>query len=1343
MQSSAKVDAGGEAVASPGFEAHGWYQAELPATALGTLVEAGEYPDIFHGTKLREVPGQGPRAQNFSNHKMPEDSPFAVPWWFRRSFRLDPKELAAGERVSLEFDGVNYRARVWLNGSVIAEPTEIVGTYREFEVDITDQLSPSGDNVLALELFAPKPCDLSNTWVDWNPSPSDKNMGIWRDVWLTRTGPAALRHPAVLTALEADGSARLTVLADLENRGDEPVTALVHGEFEGHRFSKTVTLAPQSRARVLFTAEDAPCLHVREPELWWPRHLGDPALHRMALEVEVGGVTSDAEDFEFGIRTVEGVRTEEGYAALEVNGQRVLIRGAGWAPDLFLRRDRAREWAQIDYVLDMNLDTIRFEGMLERAEFLERCDREGIMVIAGWCCCDQWEKWAEWKQENFVVGPESLRSQVRRTRRHPCMVAWWYGSDFAPPPEVERSYLAILEEEAWPNAYHSSASHRPAEMTGDCGMKMLGPYEYVPPNYWLEDTERGGAFGFATEICSGPAVPPIESLRKMLPAESLWPVDETWHFHAGGQEFHNIDMFTQAVEARYGELGGVEDFAQLSQLLTYECQRAMFEAYTRNKTRAATGVVQWMLNNAWPSIIWHVYDYYLRPGGGYFGTKKACEPVHALYTYDDRGVWIDNSLGEGFEGLRAAVRVFDLDSKLIHERRDRVDVAANGQRQVTTLPDFADHGPLVFVELSVSSSAGERLSHNVYALPARLDELEHDKGTWYYTPVARHADLRALRQLPPAELAVRVSADEGDRGDQGWVAELENTGEALVFFAQLRLTDAAGEDLLPVLYSDNYLSVMPGEAAQVRVSLPGGAAIPADARLEIGAINLEARSHRPPEEHGGATASAGAGGAPDPFAGPVDAEVLVFGATGDLAYRKLFRALYQLVRAGDLSRSSGLHGVALGAMSRDQFNQHVAEAITETLTPRERDPLTTAAFVGAWHYDDLGEADGVAWSRLAERLRGSTKPRLIYLATSSAHYGSLCDGLAGAGLITPGTRLVIEKPIGHDSASAERINADVARHFDEGQVFRIDHYLGKETVQNLLALRFANVLFEPLWRNTVVEEVQITVAEDMGVEGRLDFYERTGALRDMVQSHLLQLVCLVAMEVPHALTAEAVRAEKLKVMSALRPIRGAEVDRCTVRAQYEGYGLEHSETETYAAIRAEVANWRWAGVPFYLRTGKMLSRRRSRISLKFREVPQSIFPGSQALRANQLDLLLQPDDGIRLKLMAKEPGHGMALHGANLSLDFHEHDDRRRPYSYERLLRDALRGDSTLFVHRREVELGWAWVDPIIEHWRRRGRSGLLRYAPGSAGPSGADRLFGSRSGWDDAFLSEDPKPPK
>src|SRR5262249_9677195 len=443
-----------------------------------------------------------------------------------------------------------------------------------------------------------------------------------------------------------------------------------------------------------------------------------------------------------------------------VNSEPVLIRGAGWATDLFLRRQPERDRAQLEYLLAMNLNTIRFEGMVERAEVLEWCDREGVMVMAGWCCCDSWEKWHQWTDECHHVTAESLRSQVRRVRRHPCMISWLYGSDFPPPEPVERRYLAVLDEEGWPNPAHSSAANRPTELTGKSGMKMEGPYDWVPPNYWLEDRKRGGAFGFATEICPGAAVPPIESLRKMLPPEHLWPIDEVWNFHAGGQEFHNIDAFAEAIARRYGEPGPVEDFAELAQLATYEAQRAMFEAYTRNKFQS-TGVIHWMLGNSWPSLIWHLYDYFLRPGGGFFGTQKACEPLHVMYAYDDRAVVVINDHPRDWEGLRVEARVVNLDGKTLDVQTHRLGVeAVSATARSKLAPPEGER--LYFVDLRLFGADGAPLGRNFYWLPSKLDVLDEANANWVYTPVREFADLTPLRALRETAVTLRAERASGD-----------------------------------------------------------------------------------------------------------------------------------------------------------------------------------------------------------------------------------------------------------------------------------------------------------------------------------------------------------------------------------------------------------------------------------------------------------------------------------------------------------------------------------------------------------------------------------------------------
>jgi len=833
LHSSAGLTVGGEELSTPKTSTEGWYKATVPATVLGTLVEAGVYPDPFFGMNLREIPGQGPFAQNFSNHAMPKDSPFAVSWWFRREFRV-PK---GADRVVLAFDGVNYRANVWVNGKQIAYANQVVGSYRGYEFDVSEIVDRNGVNVMALEIEAPTSCELALTWVDWNPSPPDKNMGIWKDVWLYTSGSVALREPHVVTKLKGV-DADLTVGGDIVNLTNEPVQATVKGKIDGKSFSAQYELKAKETRRFDIDASQCPELAFKNPKLWWPRMMGEPNMYDLDIEVVVGGESSDAQKVPFGIREVKGELNKDGWTQYFVNGQPLVIRGAGWATDLFLRRMPEKDFAQIEFVKQMNLNTIRFEGMLERREFLEKCDREGIIIIAGWCCCDCWEKWEKWGPENHFVAGESLRTYVRRVRRHPSLLTWWYGSDFPPPESVEALYLKVFDEERWPNSFQSSAADKPTPLTGRSGLKMLGPYEYVPPNYWLEDTHRGGAWGFATEVCPGPAIPPIQSLKKMLPKENLWPVDDVWNYHAGGQEFHQVRHFEEAVKKRLGDVNDVETFAHLSQLICYEAQRSMFEAYVKARPKA-TGVVQWMLNNAWPSLIWHLYDYYLRTGGGFFGTKKACEPLHVFYADDEQAVFVNNDTLRAVKGVRVTARLFDTKLAELYTAETTLDVPANGVIRALALPERATLSELYFADLRLTDAQGKELDNNLYWLPKKLDVLDHEKNFWIHTPVAEngHSDISALRSLEPAE--VETSCTRVD--ERTLRMELKNSTAKLAFFMELRLADGKGEDVLPVVYSDNYLSLVPGESRSIEVKVLGGQ-LPADGKIEIAGINVAKRA---------------------------------------------------------------------------------------------------------------------------------------------------------------------------------------------------------------------------------------------------------------------------------------------------------------------------------------------------------------------------------------------------------------------------------------------------------------------------------------------------------------------
>jgi len=465
---------------------------------------------------------------------------------------------------------------------------------------------------------------------------------------------------------------------------------------------------------------------------------------------------------------------------------------------------------------------------------------------------------------------------------------------------------------------------------------------------------------------------------------------------------------------------------------------------------------------------------------------------------------------------------------------------------------------------------------------------------------------------------------------------------------------------------------------------------------------------------------------------------VIFGATGDLARRMLFPSLYFLDMDGLLPSDLKIVGAARSPHSDPEFRAEVEKAV------RER----AGSFFSKEAWDGFakrlvysgGEAgDPASYAVLREKLNG-TGAALFYLSTSPALYIPIVRGLAAQGLTGEPNRIIVEKPIGKNRATCEAINDAIGQHFSENRIFRIDHYLGKETVQNLIALRFANALFEPLWNRHNIDHVQITVAETVGVEGRFSYYDEYGATRDMVQNHLLQLLCLIAMEPPSNMRAESVRSEKVKVLRSLRPIRDTELAQKTVRGQYtrgvaegkavpsytEEEGGKPSDTETFVALCAHVDNWRWAGVPFYMRTGKRLPTRSSEITIQFKDVPHSIFNGS-ALMANRLTITLQPEESISLMIMNKTPtltqgGYELQPLSLNLSLLDAFKGEKRRRIAYERLLLEAVNGNSTLFVRRDEADAAWLWIDRIVEGWARTGAK-PAPYQAGSWGPAGAFAL--------------------
>jgi exo-1,4-beta-D-glucosaminidase len=719
---------------------------------------------------------------------------------------------------------------------------DTAGAYRIFELEATPLLVQEQKNVLAVEVFAPTDKDFGISFVDWMPTPPDKDMGLWREVSLLASGPVRVRYPTVITHFPGNSLRRadLTVRAELYNDTDQPVEGILHGEFEKVSFEKKVMLAPRETRAETFTPEVFAQLKIEDPELWWPAGLGNQKLHMLSMKFESGGDVSDSATASFGIREITGelygasprmgevydnngdftrVKTDMRPFLIRVNRQPVLIRGAGWAPEMLLRTSEERLRAELTYVRDMHLNAIRLEGKLEGDEFFDLADQMGILILPGWCCCDQWEHWSSWQPNDYTIATDSLRTQILRLRHHASAALWMNGSDNAPPGNVEMAYRKILAEAGWPNPIVSSASSKTTTVSGASGVKMTGPYDYVPPGYWLIDTDHfGGAFGFNTETSPGAAIPVLGSIRKFLPQDHLWPIDSMWKMHMGAGDLNGITHFNESMDAIYGPPKGLDDYLRKSQAMAYDGERAMFEAYGRNKYQS-TGVIQWMLNNGWPSMMWHLYDYYLQPAAGYFGTKKACEPVHIQYSYDDRSIVVVNSVNRDYNKLTAEISLYDFNLRQLFNRKIAVDSAADSVRRLLTIPEDVIDTDVHFVRLTLADKQGRVLSTNFYWLPRKPStydwSMESEKKHPYYTGVTSYEDLTMLNQL--RKVHVDLSASASRQPNSGEVSvHVHNPSKNLAFQIHLFVVDQkSGEEILPVLWEDNYFSLMPGESREI------------------------------------------------------------------------------------------------------------------------------------------------------------------------------------------------------------------------------------------------------------------------------------------------------------------------------------------------------------------------------------------------------------------------------------------------------------------------------------------------------------------------------------------------
>jgi exo-1,4-beta-D-glucosaminidase len=700
----------------------------------------------------------------------------------------------------LRINGMIPGADVWLNGNLVAEQATVAGAYPVHELDVTRWIH-TGTNTLALRVHPGDPrTSLSIGWVDWNPTPPDNNMGPWRGVDIVRTGPVEIRFPQVTSTLSLPDLARaaLTVKVEARNLDAAAHDANITGVVAGVSLQRTVHLAPGQSQTVSFSAK------INHPQVWWPVGMGAHPLYRLELKAAVDGAISDQASTTFGVRSVTSHLVQGGLQFV-VNGKPVLIRGAGWAPDMFLRDDPKRMEAEFSYVRNLGLNTIRSEGKLEDSLFYDLADRDGIMILAGWECCDKWESWAKtggepWDASDERIAAASTASEARLLRNHPSVIGFLIGSDNAPPPAISKIYVDTLHAEDWSLPIVAAASDQATVETGSSGMKMAGPYDWIPPAYWYGD-KLGGAFGFDSEVSAGAVIPRLEDLTRMLSPqelEALWKYPEVRQYHASAawSTFASIAPFDNALAKRYGEPRSIEDYVAKSQLENYDNVRAQFEAFNahRDAAKPSTGVIYWMLNNAWPSLHWHLYDYFLNPGGAYFGARMANEPVHIQYSYDTRAIMLVNHTLTREHGLRAIIRVRNLDGSMPYERRlQNIDLPGNGTRELERLPALGGLSRTYFVELELAAANGKPVSRNVYWLSTQTDELDWEHSNWYLTPVTRYADLTPLQSLPTATSQVRATLrHEGGEDIATVTLTVPSSSTAMALFQHVSIKRSAG-----------------------------------------------------------------------------------------------------------------------------------------------------------------------------------------------------------------------------------------------------------------------------------------------------------------------------------------------------------------------------------------------------------------------------------------------------------------------------------------------------------------------------------------------------------------------
>lgn len=837
----------GAAISVPGYDASTWVPVRrMPGTVLQILQDAGVYQNLYYGMNLLT--------------EVPQDL-YMRDWWYRSTFTAP----AGQQTYQLDFPGINYRADIWLNGHRIADSRQIVGMYVDHHLDVTEWIAPGGPNTLAVKVTPERAIqdlngvELADSWWDWinarflgyrdpaggrpdGPSfVADRNAGIWKPVRLRAFGPIGIGPVMVNTQLPLPrtDSARLTVYATVRNHAATPVRGLLRATItrsgrDPVRVSQPVFLQAGEEREITFSPNDFTQLEVSDPDLWWPYTMGRPDLYDLRLDFVQNSTATTTVTQKFGIRTVTQHRDSDqraeagGNFYLTVNGRDFPVRGATYTPDLLYRYDPDRDAAILRYAKDLGLNMLRLESKIASTRFVEMADEMGIPLMYGWMCCTQWEKWSQWDDEDRWVADESLRSQIAALGSHASVFLWANASDGRPPDQVRLGYRRILADLHWQNAVVDTVSALARDDDGAPlwdGIQMSGPYSWRPPSYWFS-----GAYpatrGASAEQGDNEHIPPFASLRRFIPPDQLWPINDTWYFHAGSDPGNaGLAGIRRIIDRRYGMSTSAQMFADKAQLAHYENTRAQFEAFAAGGWDSHKMTIYWMLNSHWPSFFGNVFDYYLRPGGAYYGAKKGLRPLSVVFdayaTGDHRRAEISvvNQSPEDTTGLRVRVRIYDLTGRVRGDRSaDGIAVASGASAPALTLPPGPPDSPVFFVRCELLDAAGSSIVENVYWQSQVIDDVGPAfNNSAFESNQVSYADMTALNTMARPRLDVTARRDGA-----GVDIALHNPSTDIAFFQRVELlADQDGDEILPIEYDDNYVTVFPGETTHIRGRVPG------------------------------------------------------------------------------------------------------------------------------------------------------------------------------------------------------------------------------------------------------------------------------------------------------------------------------------------------------------------------------------------------------------------------------------------------------------------------------------------------------------------------------------------